>query len=123
MIDGGAVPASVFVYAAFMAGMWILAVGTMPALALGSFLAALGISSSTVLYPLVTRKIFGLKEYAPIWSNIAMATAFGVAAGAPVWGTFYDYFGSYRGAFLGSPAVLAVNLILLVVLLKKKGRY
>ena len=115
----GAIPATILAYGAFMAGMWILSLGTVPALTAGSFIAALGIASSTVLYPLITREVFGLKEYAPIWSNVSMATAFGVAVGSPVWGAFYDHFGSYHLAFAGAPFLLAVNLLLLVVLLRK----
>lgn len=116
----GAIPTTIICYGAYMAGMWILSLETLSALIGGSLLAALGIASSTVLFPLITRKIFGLKEYAPIWGNVSMATAFGVAAGSPIWGAFYDYFGSYHLAFLGAPVLLAANLILLVALMRKK---
>lgn len=116
----GAVPTTVWCYGSYMAGMWILSWETLPALIVGSLLAALGIASSTVLFPLITRRIFGLKEYAPIWGNVSMATAFGVAVGSPIWGMFYDYFGSYHIAFMGAPVLLAVNLLLLVVLMRRK---
>ena len=119
----GAVAATVIAYISYIFGMWILAIGTIPFLTVGSLIAALGIASSTVLSPLITRSVFGEKEYAPIWSLVSMTSAFGVATGSPIWGTFYDCFGSYRAAFLGAPILLAVALLLLVMLLRKNKKH
>ena len=116
----GAIPTVILSYVSFMLGMWTLSLGAKWALIAGSLLAALGIASSTVLFPLITRKVFGSREYAPIWGNISMAVAFGVAVGSPIWGLFYDHFGSYRPAFWGAPVLLGVNLGLLVMLMKKE---
>lgn len=116
----GASMAIVISYTAFMAGLWILSLESLWALVIGSVISALGIASSTVLFPLITRKIFGGKEYAPIWSLVSMATAFGVAVGSPVWGACHDLLGSYRAAFLGAPVLLAGVMVLLLVLLRKK---
>lgn len=115
----GAPAATAIAYVSFMIGMWVLSLETLPALAAGSLIAALGIASSTVLSPLITRKVFGAKEYAPIWGIVSMATAFGVAVGSPIWGTFYDFFGSYRAAFMGAPVLLAAALGMLLMLMRK----
>lgn len=115
----GAPAATTIAYVSFMIGMWMLSLEVLPALVAGSLIAALGIASSTVLSPLITRKIFGVKEYAPIWGIVSMATAFGVAVGSPVWGAFYDSFGSYQAAFMGAPILLAAVLGMLLVLMKK----
>ncbi|MGN1140038.1 MAG: MFS transporter [Oliverpabstia sp.] len=116
----GSIPATIIAYISFIFGLWLLSLETILTMTAGVLIAALGIASSTVLSPLITRQVFGLKEYAPIWSLVSMATAFGVAVGSPIWGAFYDFSGSYHLAFAGAPFLLAAAMLLLVMLMKKK---
>jgi nitrate/nitrite transporter NarK len=91
--------------AIFALGMLMLTVKALvyPALVL----VAIGLGIYTTLFPLVTRQVFGTREYAAIWSLIATAGSVGTVVLNPLWGVIYDASGSYTIALIGGPVLLA----------------
>lgn len=69
---------------------------------------AFGAGSIGTLMPVVTRTIFGGRDYAAIWSIIISCSSVASFLGAPVWGMIYDFFGSYAPALFAMPALLAI---------------
>lgn len=101
---------------AFAAAFGILAV---PALAWpGLMVMALGLGIYTTLLPLVTRQVFGTREYAAIWGMLATCGSVGTIVANPIWGGVYDLTGSYTPAMLVLPVLLIVAAWLLNQLLK-----
>lgn len=101
---------------AFAAAFGILAV---PALAWpGLMVMALGLGIYTTLLPLVTRQVFGTREYAAIWGMLATCGSLGTIVANPIWGGVYDLTGSYAPAMLVLPVLLIVAAWLLNKLLK-----
>lgn len=105
----GAVKTLLLNFVSLAVSMWLMIQGSIGCLWMGIFLMAFGMASITVLFPLVTGYVFGKKEYAAIWGVMSMAISCGTACGSPVWGAVYDFFGSYRPAFLVMPVVMLVN--------------
>ena len=101
----------------------LLALSSSPVLLFVSLaMLAFGMSSETVLPPLVTRNIFGAEDYAVVYGRVAMAYNVGAAFASPLWGAIYDSAGTYTPGLLVSPAVLLFNLALMIRLMKKKSR-
>lgn len=101
---------------AFAAAFGIMAV---PALAWpGLMVMALGLGIYTTLLPLVTRQVFGTREYAAIWGMLATCGSLGTIVANPIWGGVYDLTGSYAPAMLVLPVLLIVAAWLLNKLLK-----
>ena len=86
-----------------------------PALALTS----VGLGTYTTLLPMVTRKVFGSREYAAIWGMIAMAGSAGTFMLNPVWGTIYDNTGAYTLGLVAVPAMVLMGLVTLLMALRK----
>jgi MFS family permease len=102
----------------FAAAFLILAV---PALAWpGLMVMALGLGVYTTLLPLVTRQIFGTREYAAIWGLLATCGSVGTIVANPLWGGVCDLTGSYTIAMLVFPMLLAAAAWLLNHLLEEK---
>ena len=90
-----------------------------PALAwVGLLLLAFGLGVYTTLLPQVTRRIFGSREYASIWSLIATAGSVGTFLANPLWGAIYDTTGSYALALVGCALLLAGAIWAMLVALK-----
>lgn len=88
----------------FAAAFLILAV---PSLAWpGLMVMALGLGVYTTLLPLVTRQIFGTREYAAIWGLLATCGSVGTIVANPIWGSICDLTGSYTIAMLVLPVLL-----------------
>lgn len=85
----------------------------------GLVLMALGFGIYTTLMPLVTRSVFGTREYAAIWGVVATAGSVGTFVATPLWGTVYDLTGSYRLGMIGSAILLVAAVVMLSRLLKK----
>ena len=81
---------------------------------------AFGMSAETVLTPLLTREIWGIREYAIIYARISMAYNCGTAFGSPLWGTIYDVTKSYKVGLLCTPWIIMADLLLIVVMIRKK---
>ena len=84
----------------------------------GLLLLALGFGVYTTLMPLITRQIFGTREYAAIWGLAATAGSIGTFIANPLWGTIYDVTGSYRLGLVGAAVLLAGSIAVLNKLLR-----
>jgi hypothetical protein len=105
-----------FMLVLFAAAFWILAV---PALAWpGLMVMALGLGIYTTLLPLVTRQVFGTREYAAIWGILATCGSVGTIVANPIWGSICDLTGSYTIAMLVFPVLLLLAAWALNQLLK-----
>lgn len=90
-----------------------------PALAWpGLLVMALGLGVYTTLLPLVTRQVFGTREYAAIWGLLATCGSVGTIVANPFWGAVYDLTGGYGPALLTLPVLLIGAAWLLNKLLK-----
>ena len=85
----------------------------------GLILLALGFGTYTTLMPLVTRNLFGTREYGAIWGMIATVGSVGTFAANPLWGTVYDLTGSYRPGLLAAAALLVIAVAVLSRLMKE----
>ena len=86
------------------------------------FCLALGMGTLTTLVPLISKVIFGQREYAAIYSIVSMSMSIGTFVGTPCWGLLYDLTGSYRGGFLVMAALLAAAFLLQNLALKLREK-
>ena len=84
----------------------------------GLVLMALGLGVYTTLLPLVTRQVFGTREYAAIWGLLATCGSVGTIVANPIWGSIYDLTGGYAPALMVLPVLLAAAAWILNKLLK-----
>ena len=84
----------------------------------GLVLMALGLGVYTTLLPLVTRQVFGTREYAAIWGLLATCGSVGTIVANPLWGTVYDLTGGYAPALILLPLLLIGAAVVLNKLLK-----
>jgi len=75
---------------------------------------AFGMGVVTTLLPIVSRFVFGSRDYAAIWSMLATASSVGSFMAAPLWGMVYDLFGSYTPGLIAASILLAGALAVLV---------
>ena len=102
----------------FALGFVLLAI---PALAFpGLLVMALGLGVYTTLLPLVTRQVFGTREYAAIWGLLATCGSVGTIVANPIWGGICDLTGSYTPAMIALPILLTASAWLLNKLLGEK---
>ena len=88
-----------------------------------AFVFGLAYATLTVPPPMFTSAIFGDKNFSAIYGLVLMFTMIGGAVGAPMCGFFYDFTGSYHGAWLAlaaSGAIAAVLYVLAVSLGEKR---
>ena len=69
----------------------------------GLILMALGLGVYTTLLPLVTRQVFGTREYAAIWGLLATCGSVGTIVANPIWGSVCDLTGSYAPGLMVMP--------------------
>ena len=74
---------------------------------IGGFLFGWAYAGVTVQTPMLVRSVFGVKDYAKIYSNIAIALAAGGALMSGGWGLLADYF-SFR-------VILSLGTLFLIV--------
>ena len=89
---------------AFAAGC--LAMFVKPLVWPGLLLLAVGMGIYTTLLPVVVRRVFGSREYAPIWALISTVGSIGTIVGYPLWGAVYDLTGTYTLGLLGAVVLL-----------------
>jgi len=116
----GAKRTTLIAFFCFASGLWFMLFGNTPLLCLGAAFSAFGMASSTVLVPLVTKRIFGTRDFAPIWSIISMATVLGCALGSPAWGMVYDFLGTYKPAVIIVPFIVIADGLILVRMMSDK---
>ena len=85
----------------------------------GGFLFGWAYAAVSVQTPLLVRVVFGKKDYALIYSKIAMSIAIGGTIAAAVWGLLADMT-SYRFIFTIGTVFLAVSGLISLRALKKK---
>ena len=73
-------------------------------------------------YALVVREFFPEAEAASRLGIIILATVFGMAFGGWIYGTIYDYTGSYQVAFAHGAGWNLVNVAIILLLLVRSGR-
>ena len=81
---------------------------------------AVGLGIYTTLLPLVTRQIFGTREYASIWGLLATCGSVGTIVANPLWGGMYDRSGSYDLGLIACPVMLLAAAWILNGLMKEK---
>ena len=86
----------------------------------GLVFLAFGLGIYTCLLPQITRQVFGSREYASIWSLIAMAGSVGSFVALPVWGLVYDITGSYTLGLLAAPVLLLAALGALALIFREE---
>ena len=84
----------------------------------GLMVMALGLGIYTTLLPLVTRQVFGTREYAAIWGLLATCGSVGTIVANPLWGSVYDMTGGYAPALILIPILLTAAAVVLNRLLK-----
>ena len=86
----------------------------------GLLALAVGMGTVTTLMPIVTRAVFGGREYAAIWSVLSAFSNLGAMTAAPMFGFVFDMTGSYSGAVLAAAALLVPALLgLMAVFLRQ----
>lgn len=106
---------------AYACSFWLMLAGNFGILCVGAALAAFGMSSTTVLLPLITKYTFGSRDFARIWSVVTMANVFGTAVGSPMWGAVYDKMGSYKTAVQAAAVFVIVIAIIMTMLMKNRA--
>lgn len=81
---------------------------------------ALGCSFNAICMPIITQKIFGMKDYNSIYSKLTAATGLGSAIAPIITGRTYDVCGSYVPAYIGAAVMVAISIVVLVVALPEK---
>lgn len=103
---------ALIVYALYIIGFFLL----LKAAVYPAFLCiGLGFGIVTTLVPVLTKSLFGQKEYAGIYGIIAMSISVGSFITTPVWGIVYDTTGSYRPGFLVMPVLIALAFLLQIL--------
>lgn len=84
---------------------------------IGTVTLGFGVTSGTVLMPLLAENIFGKKDYTRIWSYGTMANVAGVALGTPAWGIVHDSFGTYTAGLIATAILMVLPVLALVGIL------
>ena len=105
------------VVAAF--GIWGFAPASGVAMIVAAFLFGCNAAIVNVGFPVLTRALFGDKEYAPIYSTVASVNALLGGVSSTVIGFAYQFLGSYQAAIY---AAIAVTLLFGVCFLSIAGR-
>ncbi|MBC2888041.1 MFS transporter [Gordonibacter massiliensis] len=100
--------------------MWLVP-SSVPAMLAGGFLFGVFYASATVLAPLITRTIFGTREYSTIYSRVAMVGSLCGAFAASVWGFIVDGTGFSFVFAIGIGGAVIVFLLGLLALRSGKG--
>ena len=88
-----------------LAMLWLLP-GFYAAILLAAFLFGPFYACALVQVPLMTKAMFGMRDYSQIYSRISMCSAIMAALAATAWGYLIDWFGFYI-LFAASLALLA----------------
>lgn len=115
----GALTATFVTCALGAIGMFVLiGAGSPNMLYVGASLFGLAFGLPTVEPPIVTRSIFGSKEYSAIFAYITMGTALIGGIGTYIFGYIFDLTGSFKGAIWLCLACYILAFVLTVVAVK-----
>ena len=71
---------------------------------------------TNVMMPIFTRKSFGDRDYAQIYSRVSMVASISNAAAAFIWGTVIDATRSYLPMFVGVIVLMALTIVTVVAI-------
>ena len=71
---------------------------------------------TNVMMPIFTRKGFGDRDYAQIYSRVSMVASVSNAAAAFIWGTVIDATRSYLPMFVGVIVLMALTIVTVVAI-------
>jgi MFS family permease len=78
----------------------------------------IGMGILTTVTPILTKQLFGQKEYAGIFGIVSMGMSVGSFVSTPMWGMLYDVMGSYNLGFAVMAVMIAVAYLLQMTALK-----
>ncbi|CDX03966.1 Oxalate/formate antiporter transporter [Desulfitobacterium hafniense] len=87
-------------------------------LAVAMVLMSTGAGSVGVYPPLITRQVFGMKDFATVYAVLYTSTNVGTIAGIPLWGWIFDVTGSYVGGLRVIPVMMIVALACVFISMK-----
>lgn len=90
-----------------LALMWLIP-GSVAVMLAGGFLFGVFYASATVQVPLMTRTVFGSREYSNIYSRISMVASLCAAFAATLWGFLIDATGFDYVFILGIAAIVVI---------------
>ena len=96
----------VFALGLFAVSFMTMMIGNTAVLAISSATISVGMASSTVLPPLISKDMFGSEDYTSVWAIINASVLAGGALGSVVWGSVYDFAGSYYPGMCAAPLLL-----------------
>lgn len=99
----GPVRGGLLVTVLYAAGFALLRLGL---LLPGLLLLALGMGTVTTLMPILTRLVFGGREYAAIWGILSAVSNLAALVTTPLFGLSFDLTGSYAGAMTAAAVLL-----------------
>ena len=91
--------------------MWFLPAQA-AVLLVGAFLFGFVYACTTVQTPLLTRTVFGSRDYTNIYSRVSMAGALGGVVAATFWGWIVDLPNGFSIMFAMSLAIMVVSFLL-----------
>ncbi len=71
---------------------------------------------TNVMMPIFTRKSFGDRDYAQIYSRVSMVASISNAAAAFIWGTVIDATHSFLPMFVGVIALMALTIVTVIAI-------
>lgn len=106
-----------------IAGVVLLAIGGASALLiyLAAFVYGFFYGVTNVMTPILTKRAFGNRDYANIYSRISMAASLAGATTGFVWGTLIELFG-FDVMFVGVGVFMVITLVLVVMLAKAERK-
>ena len=102
----------------YACSFFLLPLGGLVWIALG--MLAVGMGSVTTLMPIVTRDLFGSREYAAIWGILSAVSNLGALIATPLFGMAFDFLGSYDAAMFAAGIAVAFCLIPLKIALDRE---
>ncbi|MBO6158534.1 MAG: MFS transporter [Firmicutes bacterium] len=106
----------ILVNALALAGLLLLGKSSAAVLYGIAFLYGTVYSVGAVGIPLLTRKLFGQKNYSRAYSIMTIFTSVGSASALTIIGLVYDLTGGYTAALIGGLLIDLVNFVLLIVM-------
>ena len=94
-----------------------------PVLLIGAFLFGFVYAGTTVESTLLTRAVFGDKDYAQIYSRVSMVSSLGGAIAATAWGLVVDMPNGYTIMFVLSLVVMVLIYLLAMFALSQTKKY
>ena len=91
-------------------------------LSAGAFLSGTAMSLSSVMIPLISKYVFGEKEYSSIYSYVSMGSSLAIAAASSIIGFTYDIFGTYAISSIIALVIYTICLLSVFVIFKMKDK-